>query len=191
MDGLHRQLAMTRMELVIKDSQMYRPLVLLALIILGINKGKVQVFLMVLVLAAMEPVVLGRTAMEPVVLVLVAMEPLAGLAEDMTAVLAAMEPVDFRVVWEVDLLAIPEVVVSWVVIFLEEVRVVPVEGFLIIPEVAVFRVVISLEEVLLVVGLEVHLAVPQMVMEEGFLAVFMEEGFLAVFMEEAVNFLDG
>ena len=64
-----------------------------------------------------------------------------------------------------------------VVIFLEEVRVVPVEGFLIIPEVAVSRVV-----VLLVVGLEVHLAVPQMVMEEGFLAVFMEE---------AVNFLDG
>ena len=55
-DGLHRQLAMTRMELVIKDSQMYRPLVLLALIILGINKGKVREFLMVLVLAAMEPV---------------------------------------------------------------------------------------------------------------------------------------
>ena len=75
MDGLHRQLAMIRMELVIKDSQMYRPLVLLALIILGINKGKV----MVLVLAAMEPVVLGQTAMEPVVLVLAAMEPLAGL----------------------------------------------------------------------------------------------------------------
>ena len=42
----------------------------------------------------------------------------------------------------------------------------------------VSRVVIFLEEVLLVVGLEVHLAV-------------MEEGFLAVFMEEAVNFLDG
>ena len=106
-----------------------------------------------------------------------AMEPLAGPAGDMTAVLAAMEPVDFRVVWEVDLLAIPEVVVSRAVIFLEEVRVVPVEGFLIILEVAVFRLVIFL-----VVGLEVHLAVPQMVMEEGFLAVFMEE---------AVNFLDG
>ena len=60
----------------------------------------------------------------------------------MTAVLAAMEPVDFRVVWEVDLLAIPEVVVSRVVIFLEEVRV--VEGFLIIPEVAVSQMVIFL-----------------------------------------------
>ena len=69
-DGLHRPLAMTRIELVIKDSQMYRPLVPSALIILGINKGKVQESLMVLVLAAMEPVVLGRTAMEPVVLVL-------------------------------------------------------------------------------------------------------------------------
>ena len=44
----------------------------------------------------------------------------------MTAVLAAMEP---GVVWEVDLLPIPEVVVSRVVIFLEEVRVVPMEGF--------------------------------------------------------------
>ena len=39
MDGLHRQLAMTRMELVIKDSQMYRPLVLLALIIQGQGSG--------------------------------------------------------------------------------------------------------------------------------------------------------
>ena len=83
-----------------------------------INKGKVQESLMVLVLAAMEPV--------------------AGLAGDMTAVLAAMEPVDFRVVWEVDLLAIPEVVVSrWSFSWRKEVRVVPVEGLLIIPEMAV------------------------------------------------------
>ena len=138
MDGLHRPLAMvTRMELVIKDSQMYRPLVPPVLIILDINKGKVQEPAMALVLAAMEPVVLGRTA---------------------------VEPVDFRVVWEVDLLAIPEVVVSRVVIFLQEVRVVPVEGFLVIPEVAV----------------------PGGQLKE----VLLEEG-LVVFMEEGVNFLDG
>ena len=146
---------MTRMELVIKDSQMYRPLVLLALIILGINKRE---FLMVLVLAAMEPVVLGRTAMEPVVLVLAAMEPLAGGYDGGPGGSGAGGfpggmgggppgypggggfPGGHFPGWSFSWRRC-----SWW-------------------------------------WAEVHLAVPQMVMEEGFLAVFMEE---------AVNFLDG